>query len=188
MKLRFEQKSPTGVHDPLPSPNIHSALPSKDKEKLGAQFWHGTLRIDDSSIRDEYGRHVLLRGVNLTGNSKLPVTPLAAMQPGTTEFFDHRNVSFVGRPFTAQDAHEHFERLNKWGLTFTRLLVPWEALGLKTLTIEHEGPGIYDEDYIDSLIVLLKIAPLYGIKCFIDPHQDTWSRFSGGSGAPGITF
>jgi hypothetical protein len=124
---------------------------------------------------------VLLRGVNLTGNSKLPVTPLAAMQPGTPEFFNHRNVSFVGRPFAVKDVHEHFERLSKWGLTFARLLVPWEAL-------EHQGPGLYDEEYIESLITMLKIAPLYGIKCFIDPHQDTWSRFSGGSGAPGWTF
>jgi hypothetical protein len=139
MKLQIEQKTPLGVDDPLPSPNIHSGLPTGNNDRLGAQFWHGTLRIEGSSIKDEYGRHALLRGVNLTGNSKLPVTPLAAMQPGTNEFFDHRNVSFVGRPFTSKDAHEHFERLNKWGLTFTRLLVPWEALGIISLPKSMKG-------------------------------------------------
>lgn len=48
--------------------------------------------------------------------------------------------------------------------------------------------GIYDEKFIDSLIELIDLMPKYGIKCFIDPHQDCWSRFSGGSGAPGWTF
>ncbi|KAI8595996.1 glycoside hydrolase superfamily [Dissophora ornata] len=42
--------------------------------------------------------------------------------------------------------------------------------------------------FIDSLIELIGLMPKYGIKCFIDPHQDCWSRFSGGSGAPGWTF
>ncbi|CAG8592840.1 3277_t:CDS:10 [Paraglomus brasilianum] len=99
----------------------------------------------------------------------------------TDEFFDHRNVSFVGRPFPLEEAHEHFARLRSWGLTFVRLLVPWEAL-------EHAGPGNYDEEYIDHLVSIIEMMPRYGIKCFIDPHQDTWSRFSGGSGAPGWTF
>ncbi|KAJ3082648.1 hypothetical protein HDU99_002038 [Rhizoclosmatium hyalinum] len=80
-----------------------------------------------------------------------------------------------------KNADEHFARLKGWGLTFVRLLVTWEAL-------EHSGPGIYDEQFIDYLICILKKADKYGIKCFIDPHQDTWSRFSGGSGAPGWTF
>jgi len=31
-------------------------------------------------------------------------------------------------------------------------------------------------------------AAEYGISMFIDPHQDVWSRFSGGDGAPGWTF
>lgn len=66
-------------------------------------------------------------------------------------------------------------------MTLLRLIVTWEAL-------EHAGPGEYDEDFITYLSSLLEMMPEYGIKCIIDPHQDTWSRFSGGSGAPGWTF
>ncbi|KAJ3354594.1 hypothetical protein HDU83_005045 [Entophlyctis luteolus] len=144
------------------------------------------IRAPDSHspfFADEFGRAVHLRGVNLCGHSKLPTYPVSAsthLTPGP-EFFSHRNVSFVGRPFPVKEADEHFNRLRTWGLTFVRLLVPWEAL-------EHSGPGLYDEDFIDYLIVILKKAEKHGIKCFIDPHQDTWSRFSGGSGAPGWTF
>ncbi|KAF9353832.1 hypothetical protein BGX26_008409 [Mortierella sp. AD094] len=96
-------------------------------------------------------------------------------------FYNHRDVSFVNRPFSLQDAELHFERLARWGCQCLRVLVPWEAL-------EHSGPGIYDEDYIDYLIKLLKIAAKYGLKCFLDPHVDCWSRFTGGSGMPGWTL
>ncbi|KAG0741736.1 hypothetical protein G6F57_005927 [Rhizopus arrhizus] len=134
-------------------------------------------------FQDNLGRTLLLRGINVCGSSKLPTRPY----PGSTHlyddilFWDHRNVSFVNRPFPLEDAHEHFSRLSAWGLTLIRLLVPWES-------IEHEGPGCYDEEYIDYLRQLIEMMPRYGIKCIIDPHQDTWSRFSGGSGAPGWTF
>ncbi|KNC98302.1 uncharacterized protein SPPG_06696 [Spizellomyces punctatus DAOM BR117] len=145
-----------------------------------AHEWTGCIRSNRGQFRDEYGRTLHLRGVNVSGNSKLPTNP-----PGSTHlkegFFEHKHVSFVGRPFPLEEADEHFGRLRAWGLTFVRLLVPWEAL-------EHEGPGIYDEEYIDYLIKVLERASRYGLKCFIDPHQDTWSRFSGGSGAPGWTF
>ncbi|KAI9183182.1 hypothetical protein H9P43_004099 [Blastocladiella emersonii ATCC 22665] len=147
-----------------------------------AQDWFagGGVYVDGPTIRDAFGRTLQLRGVNLCGSSKLPTTPHAD-NPEHPEFYDTRNVSFIGRPLPLEDAHEHFSRLSHWGLTFVRLLVPWEAL-------EHAGPGIYDEAYIDYLIKLCELMPKYGIRCFIDPHQDVWSRFSGGSGAPGWTF
>ncbi|KAL7749380.1 hypothetical protein RI367_005251 [Sorochytrium milnesiophthora] len=141
----------------------------------------GKLYIDRKYIKDAYGRTMLLRGVNLCANSKLPAHPPLADNPEHAAFFQPQSVSFVNRPFPVADAHEHFARLQYWGLSFIRLLVPWEAL-------EHAGPGQYDMEYIAYLKELLSIMPQYGLKCFIDPHQDVWSRFSGGSGAPGWTF
>ncbi|KAI7861120.1 glycoside hydrolase superfamily [Circinella umbellata] len=150
----------------------------------GAHEWtNSSITHDAEWFTDEYGRKLLLRGVNLCGSSKLPTSPYEGSTHLYDEklFWDHRNVSFVGRPFPLSDAPDHFARLRAWGLTLVRLLIPWES-------IEHKGPGEYDEEYIDYLRELIKMMPTYGIKCFIDPHQDTWSRFSGGSGAPGWTF
>ncbi|KAG0199519.1 hypothetical protein BGX28_007240 [Mortierella sp. GBA30] len=131
-----------------------------------AQDWYSGGRITSHGrwFRDTQNRTLLMRGVNMCGNSKLPTTPNGSSHLNEG-FFDHRNVCFLGRPFPRDQADEHFSRLRRWGLT-----------------------GIYDDKFIDSLIELIELMPQYGIKCFIDPHQDCWSRFSGGSGAPGWTF
>lgn len=138
------------------------------------------IKTDGIWLKDEYGRTVLLRGVNLGGSTKVPFKPDGATYIRDS-FFDHRNVSFVGRPFPLVEADEHFRRLKEWGLTFLRFLVTWEA-------IEHSGPGIYDEAYMDYVYNIVKKAGENGFTLFIDPHQDVWSRFSGGDGAPGWTF
>src|SRR4030042_3080160 len=129
---------------------------------------------------DDFGRRVMLRGVNLSGSSKVPYKPDGAtyIREG---FFDHRHVSFVGRPFPLEQADEHLGRLREWGFNFLRLLVTWEA-------IEHAGPGIYDEVYLDYIVEVVKKAGSYGFSLFIDPHQDVGGRFSGGGGAPGWTL
>ena len=128
-------------------------------------------------LKDQHGRTVLLRGVSLGGSSKVPRTPDGAthIRQG---FFDHRDVSFTGRPFPLEEADEHLRRLRAWGFDLVRLLVPWEA-------VEHAGPGIYDQAYLDYLYFLIERAEELGIQVIIDPHQDVWSRFSGGDGAPG---
>lgn len=138
------------------------------------------IRIEGPWFKDGEGRTLILRGVNLGGSSKVPLSPNGAtyIRDG---FFDHRNVSFVGRPFPLEEADEHFERLKAWGLTFVRFLVTWEA-------VEHEGPAIYDREYLDYLRAVIEKANEHGILVFIDSHQDVWSRFSGGDGAPGWTF
>jgi hypothetical protein len=138
------------------------------------------LKADGRWFKDEQGRTVFLRGVNLGGSSKMPTQPNGAthLKDG---FFDRENISFVGRPFPLEEADEHFGRLKHWGLDFLRFVVTWEAL-------EHDGPGIYDEDYFDYLEAIIEKAYEYDIRLFIDPHQDVWSRFSGGDGAPAWTF
>jgi hypothetical protein len=138
------------------------------------------LCVNDEWIIDEEGRKVLLRGVNLGGSSKVPFTPNGATHI-KTDFSDHKDVSFVGRPFPLKEAHEHFKRIKYWGFNCLRFLITWEA-------IEHKGPGEYDKDYLDYLEEILKIAESYKFYTFMDPHQDVWSRMSGGDGAPGWTF
>ena len=129
---------------------------------------------------DEKGRTVLLRGVNLGGSSKVPFTPNGATHI-KTDFSNHREVSFVGRPFPIKEADEQLSRLKHWGFNCLRFLVTWEA-------IEHKGPDEYDKEYLDYIEEILKIIESYKFYTFIDPHQDVWSRMSGGDGAPGWTF
>lgn len=138
------------------------------------------LRLDGARFLDEHGRTRLLRGVNLGSSSRVPATPdgRSFVRDG---FFEHRRVSFVGRPFPLEDADAHDARLKRWGLTTMRFLVTWEA-------IEHEGSGKYDLAYLDSLEAVVRKAAEHGLDVFIDFHQDVWSRFTGGDGAPGWTL
>jgi len=138
------------------------------------------MRIDGEWFKDEAGRTLLLRGVNLGGSTKVPYRPDGSTYKNEG-FYDYADVSFAGRPFPLTEADEHFRRLKEWGLTFERFLVTWEA-------IEHAGPGIYDEKYLDYVRAVLEKAAEYGINVFIDPHQDVWSRWTGGDGAPAWTM
>ncbi len=125
--------------------------------------------IDGERFRDDHGRHLILRGVNLAAKTPSVITR------------SHRDVSFIGRPFPLEEADEHFSRLRSWGLNLLRLCVTWEG-------IEHSGPGIYDEAYLEYLVAIKQKASKFGFKIFIDFHQDVWSRFTGGDGAPGWTL
>ena len=138
------------------------------------------LHIEKDWFVDEDGRRILLRGVNFTASSKIPVKPNGSTHI-KTDFRDHRDVSFIGRPIKLGEAEEHFTRLKHWGFNCLRFLITWEA-------IEHAGPGKYDKDFLEYIEELLKIAEEKKLYVFIDPHQDCWSRMSGGDGAPGWTF
>ncbi|GJJ11756.1 hypothetical protein Clacol_005994 [Clathrus columnatus] len=164
-----------------------------------------------SSFKDSNNRTIILRGVNLGGSSKLPYGRSSHETEGFWEDVededdeDGQNVSYIGRPFSLWDpdssngevedglkkerregwytsnwnesADCHLTRLRDWGFNLIRYVVTWEAL-------EHAGPGKYDYEFIEYTIEVLKKCKEYGFRVYIDPHQDIWSRFSGGSGAP----
>ena len=138
------------------------------------------IRVEGSRLIDELGRTLILRGLNVGGSSKVPSRPpLPTNARGSLA--DSRGVSFVGRPFPLAEAEEHFRRLRDWGMLFNRFLVTWEA-------VEHHGPGEYDRGYLDYLEAVLARGAALGLRFVIDFHQDAWSRFTGGDGAPGWTL
>jgi hypothetical protein len=125
---------------------------------------------------DPHGRPTLLRGVNLGGSTKVPFTPDGATHLGVD--FEHwRDVSFIGRPAPLDELDRHLDRIAHWGFNVLRFLVTWEA-------IEHAGPGEHDEAYLDYVRECVRRAGERGLLVFIDPHQDVWSRWTGGDGAP----
>lgn len=138
------------------------------------------LSVDSlGNFRDSNDRVVVLRGINLDSAAKLPNNlPSSFLRPDQVDsFWNGDDVSFVNRPFALEDAPVHFQRLKDWGFNTIRYLYTWEAL-------EHKGPGIYDDEFITYTIKVLTLLDSFGFYVFLDPHQDVWSRYSGGSGAP----
>ncbi|KAE9331192.1 hypothetical protein PF008_g15557 [Phytophthora fragariae] len=110
------------------------------------------LSMEDGHFIGQHGRVALLRGVNLGGSSKLPFG------------YGHTD-------------DQDMSTLQRWGLTFLRFIVTWEA-------IEHAGLGQIDHEYLQYIRAVVDKAAESNMQVYIDPHQDVWSRWTGGDGAP----
>lgn len=118
----------------------------------------------------------MFHGCNVSGACKLPSAPFPGSLDPEDELFWDPSYSFIGRPFSLDSAKVHFQRLRNMGCSMIRFVLVWEAIEPKR--------GEYCEEYLEYLQQVLQIGSDLGLLFILDCHQDCWSRFCGGSGAP----
>ena len=119
-------------------------------------------------------RVAFLRGINLGGGCKLPTLPSPQFLYDSKTSKLSLNLSFVGRPIPLDTLSSHLARIRAYGFTILRLLVTWEA-------VEPTRPGVYDLEFLKYFRQVVMECHRHSISVFVDPHQDVWSRFTGGS-------
>ena len=157
----------------LPSSSYrHKHTPLQENQATSRPQTSSTFDMRDGELVDEKGRRIYLRGVNVGG--KVPLGHTTWSQPP-------RAGSFVGTLFELDTIDTHLRRLASCGFTILRLNITWEAL-------EPEVEGIYDTAYISYLLSVVRACARHNIWVVIDSHQDAWSRWTGGDGAPRWTM
>lgn len=130
----------------------------------------GRLCADSRFFRDDRGRVVILRGVNLAGNSKVP--PFLALpkfgDPDATPA-GYNEVDPAAYSFTEHTDTSELDLLPAIGVNVIRLVFNWEAF---EPTKEKRNPL-----YLDMLQRIAEEAWKRGIFTIIDFHQDLFSRF-----------
>ncbi len=83
-------------------------------------------------------------------------------------------------PFIPFEESRWWDLLASWGFNMVRLTVFWEAIEPK--------PGLYDHSYLEKVKKIVDQASRRGIYILLDMHQDLYSRWLHGDGAPAWTF
>ena len=97
---------------------------------------------------------------------------------GRLVFFRGVNVASNAKlpPFLPFRDPKWWDLLSSWGYNMVRLTIFWEA-------IEPE-PGVYDQRYLSDMMELVNESSKRGIYIVLDMHQDEYSRWLHGDGAP----
>lgn len=122
----------------------------------------GAVSVDGAVLRDEEGRHLLLRGINARVEGLFDVT-----------FDDGREALEPIPPFGETDCAFLAERA---GMNLLRLPVNWSGL-------EPER-GAYAAAYRDRIVQLVTGCAAHGVYTLVDLHQDAYSKHIGEDGAP----
>jgi endoglycosylceramidase len=99
-------------------------------------------------------------------------------QEGRRVYFRGVNVAGNAKlpPFIPFEDPRWWDLLASWGFNMVRLTLFWEA-------VEPE-PGVYNRTYLKKVREMVDQASLRGIYVLLDMHQDEYSRWLNGDGAP----
>lgn len=139
------------------------ALPEAPRCVLAAPT-PGSVTAAGTSLVDEHGRILTLRGINAGGRSKFaPYSPFDYPAGG----FDEALGSYL-------------DRAQAWGFNVLRVPFSWEGI--------EPVQDSYDEQLLDRYDQLLDSAWQRGLWTIVDFHQDIYSEAYCGDGFPGWTL
>ncbi|MEE2829267.1 MAG: cellulase family glycosylhydrolase [Myxococcota bacterium] len=127
-----------------------------DDDDVTPQPAEPVLAVVGPHFVDPEGGVVILRGLNLAGNSKVP--PFLPLDPVTQL--------------------DLLDALPGWGVNVLRLVFTWEAY--------EPEKGVYDEDYLAVLTAVADAAWERGVYVILDFHQDGFSRYHAGGCGDGF--
>jgi hypothetical protein len=97
--------------------------------------------------------------------------------------------SYATLPFTVFVDESPFpHHLGGRGARWAVCLLTFSCHHLQLTRAPKHIRGIYDTSYLSYLRSVLLLFPQFGLTAFVALHQDVWSRYAGGSGAPAWTL
>ncbi len=108
--------------------------------------------------------------------------PSELIEKGTNRRVFIRGVNVPAKlpPFQYGLAGSDLKMLVEHGFTAIRLIVTWESL--------EPEEGKYNKGHMEYIRETVRLCAAHAISVIIDPHQDCWSKCTGGDGAPEWTL